>query len=255
VTTTAGHRLRAVRDVMGMPVTIDGRDPGVSAAALEDAYADLRRVDALLSPFRADSEVSRVNRGELAPESAGPLLRQVLDLCGHYERATGGCFSCWLDGRLDPCGLVKGWAVDRVCSVLERHGARNYLVDAGGDVVARGHNGAGAPWRVGIRHPLERTRVARVVLATDLSVATSGTYEKGPHIQDPRSGLPATGLWSLTVVGPDIVEADVHATAAFAMGAAGLELVEALPGYEAFAIHLDLRASRTSGFDRLCDEG
>jgi FAD:protein FMN transferase len=253
VTTTAGHRLRAVRDVMGMPVTMEVRDPGVGARALVEAYADLRRMDALLSPFRAESEVSRVDRGELALECADPLLRQVLDLCGRYERATGGCFSCWLGGRLDPCGLVKGWAVDRACSILERHGARNYLVDAGGDVVARGHSGAGTPWRVGIRHPVERLRVARVVLASDLSVATSGTYEKGPHIHDPRTGRPATELSSLTVVGPDIVEADVHATAAFVMGAAGLELVEALPGYEAFAIRPDLRAIRTSGFDRLCD--
>jgi thiamine biosynthesis lipoprotein len=251
----AGTALRAVRDVMGMPVTVDVRDPGVGAAALEDAYGELRRVDALLSPFRADSEVGRVNRGELSPESAGPLLRQVLDLAGHYERATGGCFSCWLGGRLDPCGLVKGLAVDRVCSILERHGARNYLVDAGGDVVARGHRGAGGPWRVGIRHPVERTRVVRVVLASDLGVATSGTYEKGPHVLDPRTGRPATELLSLTVVGPDIVEADVHATAAFVMGTAGLDLIEALPGYEAYAIHPDLRASRTSGFDRLCDGG
>lgn len=250
---TTARGPRAVRDVMGMPVTVDVRDPAVGAEALEDAYADLRRVDALLSPFRADSEVSRVNRGELAPGSAGPLLRQVLDLCGRYERATGGCFSAWQGGHLDPCGLVKGLAVDRVCSILERHGARNYLVDAGGDVVARGHSGAGAPWRVGIRHPVERTHVVRVVLASDLSVATSGTYEKGAHIRDPRSGRPATELLSLTVVAPDIVEADVYATAALVMGAAGLEFIEDVTGCEAYAIHPNLRATWTSGFDRLCD--
>ena len=137
--------------------------------------------------------------------------------------------------------------------ILERHGARNYLVDAGGDVAARGHAGAGLPWRVGIRHPVRRTMVARVVLASDLAVATSGTYEKGAHVLDPRTGLPATDVVSMTVVGSDIVEADVHATAALAMGRSGLELIEDLDGYEAYAIFPDLRASWTSGFDALCE--
>jgi thiamine biosynthesis lipoprotein len=238
---------------MGMPVTIDVRDIGVSALALEQAYADLRLVDVMLSPYLEDSEVSRINRGELRVDDASPLLHQVLELSGHYERATGGCFSCWLDGRFDPCGLVKGLAIDRVCSILERHGARNYLVDAGGDIVAGGHSGAGRPWRIGIRHPVERSRVVRVVLASNLCVVTSGTYEKGAHIFDPRSGRPATELVSLTVVGPDVVEADVHATAAFVLGRAGLALIERLPGYDAYAIGPDLRAAWTSGFDSLCD--
>jgi thiamine biosynthesis lipoprotein len=94
--------------------------------------------------------------------------------------------------------------------------------------------------------------VVRVVPASDLAVATSGTYEKGSHIRDPRTGRPATDLVSLTVVGPDNVEADVHATAAFVLGVAGLDLVEAMPGYEAYAIRPDLRTAWTSGFDRLC---
>jgi len=237
---------------MGMPVTVDVRDTSVGPAALEEAFADLRRVDRLFSPYRTDSEVSRIDRGSLRPEDAGPEVRAVLDLCERYRRATRGWFSAWIGGRLDPSGLVKSWAMDRVCDILERHGARNYLVDAGGDVVARGHARAGEPWRVGIRHPVRRDRVVRVVLASDLAVATSGTYEKGAHVLDPHTGRPATEVLSLTVAGADIVEADVHATAALAMGRRGLELVEALPGYEAYAIFPDLHASWTSGFDALC---
>jgi thiamine biosynthesis lipoprotein len=57
----------------------------------------------------------------------------------------------------------------------------------------------------------------------------------------------------MTVAGSDIVEADVHATVALAMGRSGLDLIERLPGYEAYAIFPDLRASWTSGFDALCD--
>lgn len=237
---------------MGMPVTIDVRDAGVDAAVLDAAFADLRSVDELFSTYRPGSEISRIGRGELRAEDASPHVRLVLDLCDRYQRATGGWFRARIGGRLDPSGLVKGWAIDRVSTLLERRGARCFFVDAGGDVVARGHNGAGAPWRVGIRHPIERTKVTRVVLATDLAVATSGTYERGGHVLDPHSGRPVRDVLSVTVVGPDIVEADVHATAALAMGAAGLELVERLRGYEAYAIFPDLRARWTSGFDALC---
>jgi len=237
---------------MGMPVTVDVRDAGVGSAALEDVFADLRRVDRLFSPYRPESEVSLIDRGYLRPEDAGPEVRAVLDLCERYRRATGGWFSAWIGGRLDPSGLVKSWAMDRACGILERHGARNYLLDAGGDVFARGHGRPGVPWRVGIRHPVRRDRVVRVLLAVDLAVATSGTYEKGAHVRDPRTGRPATDVLSMTVAGRDIVEADVHATAALAMGRRGLDLVEALDGYEAYAIFPDLRASWTSGFDALC---
>jgi FAD:protein FMN transferase len=237
---------------MGMPVTVDVRGPGVVAAALDEVFADMRRIDQLFSPYRAGSEVSRIDRGVLPPEEASPEVRAVIDLCERYRRATGGWFSAWIGGRFDPSGLVKSWAMDRACGILERHGARDYLLDAGGDVVARGHRVAGEPWRVGIRHPVRRDRVARVVLASDLAVATSGTYEKGAHVRDPHTGAPATEVLSLTVVGPDIVEADVHATAALAMGGRGLELIEALAGYEAYAIFPDLTASWTSGFDALC---
>jgi thiamine biosynthesis lipoprotein len=237
---------------MGMPVTVDVRGAGVDAAALDEVFADLRRLDALFSPYRAGSEVSRIDRGELRPEEASPEVRAVIDLCERYRRATGGWFSAWIDGRFDPSGLVKSWAMDRACGILERHGARDYLIDAGGDVVARGNRAADEPWRVGIRHPVQRDRLVRVVLAADMAVATSGTYEKGAHVRDPRTGQPATEVLSVTVVGADVVEADVHATAALAMGRAGLELVEALAGYEAYAIFPDLTASWTTGFDALC---
>ena len=108
------------------------------------------------------------------------------------------------------------------------------------------------PWRVGIRHPVERDKVARVVLAEDLAVATSGSYEKGDHIVNPYADRPAADLLSFTVVGPDILSADVYATAAFAMGEAGLEFIDGVAGYEGFAISRSLIVSWTAGFDRYC---
>lgn len=238
---------------MGMPITVDVRDSGADAAALDAVFAELRHIDELFSPFKTGSAVSRINDGRLASDGAPVLVREVLALCAQYEQRTRGFFSPWHAGRLDPSGLVKGWALARGAAILDGRGYRDYFIDGAGDVWARGHSASRAPWRVGIRHPVERDKVVRVVLASDLAVATSGTYEKGEHIYDPHTGRPATALLSLTVTGPSITDADVFATAAFAMGPDGLDFIEEQPGYEAYAIDRDLRATWTTGFEALCE--
>ena len=237
---------------MGMPITIDVRDATASNEVIDEVFADLRLVDATFSPFIATSAVTRLNAGTLALAEAPPELHEVMALCRRYTALTDGYFDPWRDGRLDPSGLVKGWALARAAKILDTHGYTSFFADGAGDVTTRGDAGEGRPWRVGIRHPVERDKVARVVLARDLAVATSGTYEKGEHIYDPHTGRPVTSLLSMTIVGPDIVAADVYATAAFAMGPAGLAFIEERPGYEAYAIAPDLVASWTAGFDALC---
>lgn len=251
---TLGPGGRRTQTVMGMPITIDLRDQATSDPALDEAFAELIRVDELFSPFLPDSAVSQMNAGLLDARDAGGLVAEVIRLCRHYAALTDGYFAAWSADRFDPSGLVKGWAMARACAVLDAHGARNYFLDAAGDVRTRGHNGRGAPWRVGIRHPVQREKVARVVLAHDLAVATSGTYEKGRHIYNPHSGLPATSWISFTVVGPDIVAADVYATAAFAMGPRGLDFIEGLSDYEGYAIDPALHAHWSAGFDDRCEE-
>ena len=234
---------------MGMPITVDVRD---GAGDLDAVFAELRRIDALFSPFQPNSAVRRINDGRLRIADAEADVARVVELCDAYEIRTRGFFSAWLGTTLDPSGLVKGWAIARACAILDAQGHRSYFVDAGGDVQTRGDNGTGEPWRVGIRHPVARASVVRVVVGRDVAVATSGTYEKGSHITDPHTGKPVEDLVSLTVVGPSILEADVQATAAFAMGRQALAYIETVPGYEAYAIGPDLRASWTSGFDACC---
>ena len=219
---------------MGMPVTIDVR--GGEPALLDAAYAELRRIDDAYSPFKHDSIVTAIARGRLREDDAPDEVREIIALCRRYTVLTEGSFDAWVSGRFEPSGLVKGWAIARVAGMLDAAGARDYFVDAGGDVRTRGERAPGLPWRVGIRHPIERDRVAVVVDARDLAVATSGTYEKGAHILDPFTGAPASALLSVTVTGPDIVTADVFATAAFAMGLRGLDFIERQDGYEAYAI-------------------
>jgi len=189
-----------VEHVMGMPVRVEG---SVDAARV---FSWLRWVDATFSTYRPDSEVSRLDRGEL--REPHPLVRSVLERCDELRRETGGLFDVRAGGRLDPSGYVKGWAVQRAAAF----GRGRFLIDAGGDVVLRGS------WRVGIRHPYERDRLAAALTLSDCAVATSGAYERGPHILDPRTRRPAAGLSSVTVVGRDLGTADAYATAAFAAG-------------------------------------
>ncbi|HEY4866813.1 MAG TPA: FAD:protein FMN transferase [Candidatus Dormibacteraeota bacterium] len=247
--------MRSVREVMGMPITVDVRDKDAGKRVLDEVFADFTLVDQTFSPFIPASETSRIDRGELQPEDASPLMQQVLNLCRLYETATDGYFSAWIAGRLDPSGLVKGLAIDRASSILDRYGYRHYFVEAAGDIRTRQPVGTGGPWRIGIRHPVERNKVARVILANDLAVATSGTYEKGAHVRDPHTGRQVSEWLSFTVIGSEILKADVYATAAMAMGKRGVEFIEALPYFEAYAIDPQLRATWTSGFSALSDSG
>ena len=144
--------------------------------------------------------------------------------------------------------------MEAAAEVLERAGARNLCVHAGGDVRVRGERVAGQPWRVGIQHPWQRDRVAAVLRTRDLAVATSGSYERGPHIVDPRTGRAPEGVASVTVLGPDLATADAYATAAFAMGVEGPAWTAGLDGYEALTILADGRVLSTPGVAALRDQ-
>jgi thiamine biosynthesis lipoprotein len=119
---------------------------------------------------------------------------------------------------------------------LRLAGADSFQIVAGGDLVATGAPEPGRPWRIGIRHPQDPSAVAAVLELRDRAVATSGLYERGGHIVDPHTGSVPTALRSMTVVGPTLTLADAYATAAFAMGEAGLGWVAGLPGFGALAI-------------------
>ena len=235
--------------VMGMPVRVDVRDAGLGRGAVADVFAWLRFVDATFSTYRPQSEISRLGRGKLAREDAHPLVREVLDRCERLRVETDGAFDARapLPGALDPSGYVKGWAIERAAALLEAAGARRFLVDAGGDLVLRG-----GPWRVGIRHPRRRDRLATVLTVSDCAVATSGTYERGPHITDPTSGRPARGTLSVTIVGPDLGTADAYATAAFAKGEDGPAWTATLADYAAMTIVAGDRVLATPGFLHYC---
>lgn len=229
-----------------MPISVALRGPAHlldgAAAHVAQVYARLRRVDRVFSTYREDSDLVRVQRGEIGVDEAHPWLEEVVALCAQAEELTDGLFSARApaaDGRarvLDPTGLVKGWAVAAAAEHLRLAPGVQYLVDAGGDVVAgtgEGLAGPVAPWRVGIEDPADRSRVARVVHVAQGAVATSGSTARGAHIYDPRSGAAVAAAGSASVLGPDLLWADVWATAAYVDPVAASALLpRRAPGYE-----------------------
>jgi thiamine biosynthesis lipoprotein len=239
--------LTRIEHIMGMAILADVRDD-VDPSELDTMFEWLRWVDATFSTYREESEVSRLNRGELALDDAHPDVRHVLARCEELRLITDGYFDVRAGGALDPSGLVKGWAIDRAAALLDDLGLENYAISAGGDMVVRGGALPEPTWRVGIQHPLSNLEVAAVVEARDVAVATSGEYARGQHVFDPHTGRPPTGVLSVTIVGPDLGTADAFATAAFAMGAKGPHWTARLRGYDAMTILSDQRVLSTPAF-------
>jgi thiamine biosynthesis lipoprotein len=235
---------------MGTGATVelwDDLPDGAAERLADQVFAWLREVDDRFSTYRRHSEVNRLQRGEVRVADCSPDVRAVLERCADLWRETDGYFDVYATGRLDPSGYVKGWAVQVASELLTAAGAVNHLVDAGGDLQARGRPGAGERWRIGIRHPWQESMLCWVVTGTDLAVATSGSYERGLHVVNPRTGQPAGTLRSVSVVGRDLAVADAYATAAVAMGEAGVAWLGRLGGHEYLAITEDGRCLHSSG--------
>ena len=239
--------------VMGTVVSFHLRGPLPPTGAIDTACAILHDVDRRFSLYRAESELRRLARGELAEGALSADVRWVLAACDDLARTSGGAFDTRrhrADGVVDPSGFVKGWAVEEAARALDDAGGGDYLVAAGGDMLARGESAPGRPWRIGIRHPGDPASIVAVVGIRDAAVATSGLYERGDHIRDPRTGKVPRDLASLTVVGPSLAWADAYATAAFAMGLDGPAWVHDHPGYGALAVTADQRVVWTPVVER-----
>lgn len=243
--------MKKTRIIMGMPVIIEVVDPGVTAQDLDSIFAYFEYVDRKFSTYKPDSEISLINRQELSLEQSSEDMQAVFALAEQTRLETDGYFNIDRNGLYDPSGIVKGWAINTAARLLKQAGFENYYVDSGGDMQVSGRNAQGQDWRVGIQNPFNPQEVVKVIAIRDCGVATSGTYVRGQHIYNPiDTGQPVTGIVSLTVIGPDIYEADRFATAAFAMGPAGINFIEQLPGFEAYMIDPGGMATFTSGFER-----
>jgi FAD:protein FMN transferase len=238
---------------MGTVVTFDlyngdGVAPGSLRLQITRALALLRRADALFSPWKEHSPISRIRRGEVSCEETPPEVAEVLDACAELRRLSNGWFDPWsMPGGVDPTGYVKGWAAQRALDVLGASGATGAIVNAAGDVATYGSPEADKPFRIGITDPHSPHRLACVV-ETVGSIATSGTYERGSHLTDPHSGEQCARVASASVSGADLGVADALATALAVAGPDGLSFIETLDDYEGFVICWDGSRRSTGGF-------
>jgi thiamine biosynthesis lipoprotein len=272
-------RLEESGDAMGATysIVLYGYDRVKMEAAVDAAFDEVRRLDEMLSNYRADTEWSEVNRHAAEkPVKVSPELFQLLSDCVAYSRESEGAFDIsvgplmkvWgfykgsghlphkaevaaalpkvgyrhirLDAaagtvsfdrtgvELDPGGIGKGYAVDHMVSVLRQQGFQIALV-AGSDSSIYG---MGAPptepkgWRVEIKDPWHPRRIAAETFLKDMSMSTSGSYEKFfradgrvyAHIMDPRTGYPAQGSISVSVVAPRTIDSEAWAKPYFVNG-------------------------------------
>ena len=209
---------------MGLPMSVDVRQADGPAVreALDAAFAVLHEADARFSTYRPNSELRRLERGEVSDEAVSADMREVLEIAARAHEESGGVFDvCTPEGRLDTNGVVKGWAAQRAADVLVAAGLRNFCLNAGGDVVTHGEPEPGRVWDVAVRHPDDPQAVLAVLSVGDGAVATSGTYERGAHVWDGRSGSRELPLVAATVVAANLTVADVLATTVLAMGEDG----------------------------------
>ena len=246
--------MRETRLLMGMPITVEVIG-ACKEPILDAVFAYFEEVDRRFSTYRDDSETQAINRGCLIEAKFSDEMREVLALADQTKRETDGFFNIRkTDGSLDPSGIVKGWAICNAAKVIARSGARDYFIEAGGDIQSSGKNTSGKEWSVGIRSPFNSQQIVKVVYPRGRGIATSGTYIRGQHIYDPHMpDRPINEIVSLTVIGSDVLEADRLATGAFAMGKAGIFFIEGYPGLEGYAVDCFGRATLTSGFGACCE--
>jgi FAD:protein FMN transferase len=225
--------MRQVQQIMGMPVSIDIPDCN-NSQVFDWAFARLCQIDNKFSTYKPDSEVSRYIKGEINEADLSRELKSIIRACRAAQKKTNGYFSAWAGGTFDPSGYVKGWAIAEAGKIIEKAGYKTYCIGAGGDIMAR--SDSDKIWNIGIQSPADKTKILNTLSISSGAVATSGSYERGAHIINPKTKQPANGFLSVTIAGPDIIWADVLATAVFAMGPAGSKFMQSQPAYEALVI-------------------
>lgn len=239
---------------MGMPITVEVIDPSVTDVTFDKVFAYFEYVDNTFSTYKENSEITKINKKKINDEDWSADMKIIFELSLQTKKETNNYFNIQrADGTYDPSGIVKGWSIWNVARILDDDGFKNFYVDAGGDIEVRGHNSENLPWRVGIKDPfdVEGKKIVKVLSLSNCGIATSGTYIRGEHIYNPlQKNKPANEISSLTVIGPNVYEADRFATGAFAMGLESIHFIESLNGFEGYMIDNEGIATETSRFKK-----
>jgi thiamine biosynthesis lipoprotein len=259
--------------------------------AIALVMAEMHRIDATMSPHKADSELSLINAGAadgpvVVSDGMFGLLARALE----FSKLSGGAFDItfasagnlydyragvapdaaalaavrplidWrhvqLDAtarsvrfarqgvRIDLGGFAKGHAVDNAVRLLRRHGITHAMVAAGGDSHVMGARGD-RPWTVAVRDPRREGAVVAVLPLEDVSISTSGDYERFferdgircHHLLDPRTGVSPSSVRSVTIIADDGLTTEAFSKTVFVLGVEeGLRFVEAHAGIDAVIV-------------------
>lgn len=236
--------------IMGMPVTIDIVDSNAKEEDIAEVFSYFHYIDSVFSTYKKNSEISQINSGKIKISNSSNIMQKILKLSEDTKKITKGFFDIHLNGLIDPSGIVKGYAIYQGAKILEKKGYKNFYVEIAGDIEARGKNKDNKSWQVGIQNPFNLEEIVKVIKVSNKGMATSGTYIRGKHIFNPLEKKQADEIASITVIGPNVYEADRFATAAFAMGEKGVEFLENLKDFEAYMIRKDKTAVFTNGFEK-----
>lgn len=239
--------MKKIELIMGMPVKvaiINGNN-----RAFKKVFDYFKYVDEKFSTYKENSEISLINKRELKIENASSDMKLIFKLSEKLKQKTNGYFDINNNGHIDPSGIVKGWAIYNASKILDKMGFKNYYVNAGGDIQTKGLNSKGEKWKVGIRNPFNLKENVKIVYLSGEGIATSGTYERGNHIYNPKKVF-TDEIVSITVIGKNVYEADKFSTPAFVMGKDGINFIDSLKGLEGYMITKDGIATMTRGFEK-----
>ncbi len=240
--------MKKTRIIMGMPIIVEILDHP-SAEIFNEVFQFFKYIDQKFSTYKTTSEISLINQGKLKKKDFSKDMKIIFKLAAKTKRDTDGFFNIYHNGKIDPSGVVKGWAIHQAALILKKRGYKSFYVNAGGDIEVSGKK-SGKLWKIGIKNPFNENEIIKVIQLKQGGIATSGNYIRGPHIYDPKRNSKLDDLVSLTIIGPNIYEADRFATAAFAMGNQGINFIEKLNGFEGYSIDKNGIATLTSGFEK-----
>lgn len=233
--------MRQVQHIMGMPIALDIPDCQIKTV-FSAVFTRFHEIDNRYSTYKKDSEVSRFRDGILNEDNITAELKEIIEECRKAERWTNGYFSAWATATFDPLGYVKGWAIAQAGEIIDNLGYKTYCISAGGDILAR--SDSAKDWNIAIQDPTDKTKILNMLSISDGAVCTSGNYERGHHIFNPKTNQPAEDLLSVTIAGPDIIKADILATACFAMGKDAPDFMKTQKDYQAIIIPRNQENSR-----------
>ena len=204
---------------------------------LDQIFDYFEYIDHTFSTYKADSEISKLNRKEINLDEVSEVIKEIFKLSDEYKIKTNGYFDIYKSDMIDPLGIVKGFAIKKGSEMLKEKGINNFCFEIAGDMQTSGFKENGEKWNIGIENPFESGKIVKVVHLNNKAVASSGNYIRGKHIYNPRENFNASDeVASVTIIADDIVEADVYATAVFAMGEAGKDFIKNTKGIGGYII-------------------